>query len=729
MTTRRPTAATAQDATDDAPRPEWGPNDRHAVLNKDIPRVDGPLKVSGQAQYTHDIRLPEMVYARLVICPYSRALVKDQSYRKAAKVPGVVLAKALKEDGEDVRYQGADGVVGVVVAESLEAAEDGRRQVKSEYEVLDPVVTREQAMADGAPGVGRGGRNVSGENSSGESSEVQAGLAECDAVVQATYTVPVQHHVCLETHGVVVDYRGGDEATVYHSTQAVTGRNAEFADILGLDADKVRVLVHHMGGGFGSKFGAGVEGRIACEMALELKRPVHLMLTREDEFLMAGNRSGSEQRMIGGATKDGTFKALAVEGDRFGGVGQGSLPTPPYIYQVENTVATIRSVHTATDSNRAMRAPGHPQASFAMESMVDELAYKIGMDPLEFRKKNLEDPVYHRQLDRVAKEIGWFDHPNRTGPDRGDNGIHVGIGFGVCIWGSGARPGTVVDVRIEPDGRVRAATGVQDIGQGTRTLVAAIVAEDLGLRPTDINADIGDSDLPPAAFSGGSIGTGSIGPSLKDAAFKARQALAAKVAPMLDAEPADLHFAGGKVFVYDDPDRVLDWKQACAALGTEPLEVTGQYQAHLRDGGVHGAQAARVEVDTLTGRVKVLKMVSIQDQGLPLNRMALRSQMNGGMIQALSFALLEERVMDPATGLMLSDNMEVYRIAGTQEMPELVSIIDDEDTREAVMGMAEASIIPGHSAIGNAIYNACGLRLRDMPFTPDRVLAGLDGVS
>ena len=708
-------------------RPEWGPNDGHAVLNTRIPRVDGPFKATGRARYTHDVRLPDMVYARLVLCPWPRAVVGTSSYRKARRVPGVVLAKALKAEGEEVLYQGADSVVGVVVAETPEAADAGVAEVRIDYEQREPLVTREQALAPDAPGIGRDGSNTGGENATGDPEEVRKALEECHLVVEASYALPVQHHVCLETHGVVVDYRGGEDATVYHSSQAVTGSNREFANYLELDPANVHVLVDHMGGGFGAKFGAGTEGRIASELAKELGRPVHLMLTREQEFSMAGNRSGSVQRMTAGVLRDGTFHALDVDADRLGGMGNGSLPTPPYIYQVANTHAVLRAVHTATDNNRAMRAPGHPQASFAMETMIDELAYGLAMDPLLFRIKNLEDEVHHRQLLAVAEEIGWFDHEHKTAPGTGRDGVHTGIGFGVSIWGSRSLPMTVVDVRVEPDGRVTASTGVQDIGQGARTLVAAIVAEELGLQPTQVDARIGDSRLPPASFSGGSVTTGSIGPSIKDAGWKAARALAERVAPMLDCAADEVVFRGGRVQVADDPSRGLDWAQACAALGTDPLEVSGSYQPHLAGRGVHGAQAAKVEVDTLTGRVRVLKMVAMQDQGLPLNRLALESQINGGMIQALSYALLEERVHDAERGVLLTSDMDAYKIAGCMEMPELVPLIDDEDDRESVMGMAEATIIPGHAAIGNAIYNACGLRLRETPFTPDRVLTALQG--
>jgi xanthine dehydrogenase YagR molybdenum-binding subunit len=699
-----------------------------ALLNTDIPRVDAPEKVTGQALYTHDVRLPGMVWARLLVCPYPRARIESIDAGPARDVPGVVWAEVLREAGEEIAYQGYDAIVAAVAAESPEAAEDGVRAVRAEYERLyPPLVTARQALDDSAPGIGRGGENLRVEGSRGERDEAEAALAACDAVVEATYTLPVQHHVCLETHGVVVDYRGGDEATVYHSSQYVTGGPGEFNEHLGLPRDKVHVVTQHMGGGFGSKFGAGREGQIACEIAKALERPVHLMLPRDQEFLMAGNRSGSRQAMRGGATSDGRLRALIVEADKLGGMGGGSLPMPPYIYEVETTFAEVRSLHTATDANRAQRAPGHPQASFAMEGLVDELAYAVGMDPVEFRKLNLGDEVWHRQLDRVAREIGWLEHANRTSPGRVNGGLAVGIGFGVSVWGSGSQPSTVCEVRIEPDGAITAGTAVQDLGTGSRTLVAAIVAEEFGLPVTAVRAEIGDSRLPPSVFSGGSITTVSIAPSIKNAAHKAREALEQKVAPLLQTEPGNLAWSEGRVCRRDDASACLEWAAACAALAGSPLVVQGTFQEHLRDRGVHGAQAAKVEVDTDTGALRVLKMVCVQDQGIPLNRLALRSQINGGMIQALSYGLLEERVHDADYGLLLTDNLEHYRIAGCEEMPELVSLIDDEDERPAVMGMAEAPVIPGHGAIANAVFNACGVRVRDLPLTPDRILMALRG--
>lgn len=712
-------------ANADAGRPEWTPRAEMSVLDKETRRLDGPQKVTGRARYTHDVRLPDMVYARLLVVPYARATVRRVSLTAARAVPGVVWAEVVKPDGEDVRYQGYDGIVAVICATTPEAADDGVRAVRARVDPIGPpLVTPEQALAPGAPTITLRG-NVSSESTRGDEAAVREALQGCDAVVEATYTCAVQHHVCLETHGCVVDYRGGDSATVYFSTQYVSGAPGEFAQALGLSASNVRVITEHMGGGFGSKFGAGSEGLMACRAALALKRPVHLMLTRRDEFLMAGNRSGARQHMTGGMTRDGKFVALHVDADRLGGIGPGSLPTPPYIYEVGATYASLRSVHTATDPNRAQRSPGHPQASFAMESLVDELAYAAGVDPLTARLANLSDPVYARQLQRVAREIGWDAHPHKTAPGApGVDGRAVGIGFGVSTWGSSSRPDTVVEVRVHSDGSVEARTCTQDLGTGSRTLVAAIVAEEFGLPVTAVTPHIGDSALPPSIYSGGSVTTGSVAPAVKDAAHNARVALAARVAPLLGVEADAVVFRGGRVTGASAAGAGLDWRAACAVLGDDPLVATGRYQDHLHGERVHGAQAVRVEVDTLTGRIRVLKMVCVQDQGIPFNRMALRSQINGGLIQALSYGVLEERVIDPLRGLMLSDDLESYKIAGTHEMPEFTVIIDDEDTRQAAMGMAEAPNIPGAGAIANAVHNACGLRLRDLPLTPDKVLMG-----
>ena len=708
---------------DDVGDEAWPSRGSLVLLNHDLPRVDGPAKVSGRARYTHDVRLPGMLYARVLLCPLPRAAV-TLDLEAAKKIPGVAAVWSIGP--AETSFVGQP--IAVAAAPTAEIAEDAIRAIVVKLAPKPWAVDPAQALAPGAPEA-RSGGNTSKDSTAGDEKDALAALASADAKVEATYTLPIQHHACLETHGVVVDYRGGEEATVYGSTQGTFTVHDEAAGELGLPKSRVTAIVDHMGGGFGSKFGLRPLGQVACKLAKELKRPVHLMLDREAEFLTAGNRSGSRQVLRGGASKDGRLVAFVGDVWKLGGQGGGSFPGGrPYIYGFEKSFLRVRSVYTNTDSSCAMRAPGHPQASFGMESLVDELAYKVGVDPLTFRKNNLKDAVYHRQLDAVAREIGWDAHPNKTAPATLADGIGVGIGFAVATWGGGGGDGTEVDARIERDGSVVVSVGTQDLGTGVRTYVAAIVAEELGLPLDAVVARIGDSRLGRATPSGGSTTTASLAPAVKDAATKLRKAFAERLAPTLKVDAAKIRFFGGKVADEQDPKRSLAWKQACAALGADGISARGTFQADLQSSGVHGAQAAKVEVDTLTGRIRVQKMVAMQDCGLPLNRMAVRSQMQGGMVQSLSYGLLEGRVIDPAGGWALNANFEDYKLAHAFEIPEMVALIDDEDARP-VIGLAEPSVIPGHGAIANAVFNACGARIRDLPMTPDKVLAALGKVS
>lgn len=714
-------------------RPEWPARGDLRVLNTDIQRVEAPAKVSGQARYAHDVRLPGMVWARMVPCPHPAARVTVDP-APALEVFGVVDARGLLP-GEDplqgeTRYLGQP--VAVVTAETPEAAEDGVRALVIHYEEKEWVLTREQALESFAPKVARGG-NRRQNKVEGDRERAEAAIGAAAAAVDQVYELPVQHHVCLETHGLVADVRDG-ETTVYPSSQAVDFVASQVAGVLRVPESEVEAVDEHMGGGFGSKFQIGPEGEAACRISRDLGRPVHLMLTRRQEFLFGGNRSGSRQRLRAGAASDGRLVGLVAEIERFGGLGRGSHPGQPYIYSVEKD-AYFRedvSVMANLDSNRAMRAPGHPQASFAIESVLDELAYELGLDPLEVRKRNLADEVYHRQLDRVAREIGWHDHPHKTDWDRSGSWTRQGIGFGVSTWGGGGAPGVGCEVHIAPDGAVEAKVGVQDIGTGCRTLVAAIVAETLGLSASAVTPRVGRSSYPPGVGSGGSVTTGSLAPPVLEAAQRARAALLEHLAGELGQPVDELLLAPGEV--RDRSGRRLSsWSEACARLGPGGVRGTAEPRnrktwgelSHLQASGVHGAQAARVEVDVLTGAVRVLKMVCVQDCGLPLNRLALRSQIQGAMIQALSYALFEERVLDADLGVMLSGSLDHYTIAGALEVPELVAIVDDEDERQAPIGIGEPPVIPGHAAIANAVYNACGVRVRSLPITPAKVLAGL----
>ena len=697
--------------------PGWGPNDKHTLLNHRYTRVDGPLKATGVARYTYDQRLPGMLYARVLRSPHAHARITQIDSDAAAKIPGVkaIIPAPLTE----VRFAGAP--VAAVAATTPEIAGDALRALKVTYEVLPHVVHAHHAIRPDAPKVVAEENNLQEKGKNGDPQKADAAFATADAIVEGEYITSRIHHTCLETHGMVVDYRGGDTATIYASTQGTFTIHDDAAKELGLAASAVTTTVEHMGGGFGSKFGLGLEGMLACRLSKQTKSPVKLMFTRYDEFVMAGNRSGSWQKLKAGVKNDGRIVALQARQYRLGGLGGGSQAGQPYIYTMGDTYREVYALHTNEDSSIAMRAPGHPQASFAVESLVDELAYKIKMDPVEFRLKNLRDEVYHRQLRRGATEIGW----SRRNPIAGGNAgpVKRGMGCAVGTWGGGGNNQCKVDVTILRDGSVDVAVGTQDLGTGTRTYTRAIVAEELGLGIKDVKERIGNSKLGNANPSGGSTTAPSLSPSVKDAAIKARMLMAERVAPLLgNPKPEEVVFAGGKVSA---KGQSISWQQAAAALPAAGITSHGEWRADLQARGVHGVCFAEVEVDVETGHVKPIKMVHIQDGGLPLNRLTMESQINGGMIQSLGMALWEGRVMDAKLGMQLNPAFGDYKIPGSLEMPEMVPIIDDEDKREAVIGIAEGCIIPAVGALVNAVFNASGVRVRETPVTPDKILMGL----
>ncbi|HEX7722284.1 MAG TPA: xanthine dehydrogenase family protein molybdopterin-binding subunit [Pyrinomonadaceae bacterium] len=709
---------------DDVAGPGWGPNDKHTLLNHRMTRVDGPLKVSGAAHYTYDIRLPNMLYGRVVRCPYAHAKIKRFDSSAASRMPGV--KAIIQAPLEEFRFAGSP--VAAVAATTPELAQDAARAIVIEYEKLPHVVVAERSIKPDAPEVLPRDKNKPDEknlrlqNKNGEAAKVAAAFANCDAIVEAEYRTPRLHHCCLEPHGMVVDYSGGDSATIYATTQGTFTIPGDAARELGLPQTAVTATVQHMGGGFGSKFGIGIEGMMACRLSKETKSPVKLMLTRSDEFLMTGNRSGSWTKFKAGVKKDGTLAAVQATQYRLGGIGLGSQAGQPYaVYRAGDSYREVYALHTNEDSSVAMRAPGHPQASFAMESLLDELAYKIGMDPVEFRKKNMPDKTYHRQIDRAAREINWTKR-NPT-PGGGTGPLKRGMGCAAGIWGGGGNDACKVDVTVGRDGSVVVAVGTQDLGTGTRTYTRAIVAEELGLQIKDVVEQIGNSKLGGANPSGGSTTAASLSPSVKDAAYKARIAVAEKLSPLLgNAKPEEITFANGNV---SGGGKSIAWKQACAALPSAGLTAHGVWRSDLQARGVHGVAFAEVEVDVETGKVRPIKLLQVQDGGLPLNRLTMESQINGGMIQALGMTLFETRVMDADLGIQLNPSFMDYKLPGSLEMPELVPLIDDEDQREVVIGIAEAAIIPAIGAIGNAVFNACGARIRELPMTPDKILMAL----
>lgn len=692
----------------------WG---ERYLTGTDVPRLDGEDKVTGRAKYTYDMNLPGMLYGKILRSPHPHAKVIKVDLTRAKAHPGV---KAVFDfEKQTVRYAGDE--VAAVAAVSPEVAEEALKLIDVTYEALPFSVREEASMADGAAQIHPRGNVQMPDNRQEEKGDVAAGFAQADAIIEKTYRVPVQTHTSLETHGAVAQWEG-NKLTVWSSTQGVVGVRDDLADYFELPKDSVRVICEHLGGGFGSKFGAGAEGRAVCELARTAGAPVKLMLNRKEEHLAVGNRPSAIMTIKMGAKKDGKITAFESQTYGTGGVGGvGRIPLP-YVFSIENYKSELKDVHINAGAARAMRAPGHPQAEIGMDMAVDALAAELGMDPLEFRKANgsSANEIRLKQYEIGAKAIGWERRNKVAGSGKGP--IKRGIGVGCGLWGGGGNRRSYVEIQIHTDGTVDAKCAVQDIGTGTRTILAMTVAEELGLKLDQVTSHIGDTTFPPGTGSGGSSTVPSMVPAAKTAARKAKGELLALVAPLMGVEASALETRQGQIHVKEN-GKSMSWSEATAQLAND-IVVTANRDDGYHSSGVAGVHFAEVEVDIETGRIQPIKIVAVNDCGLVVNKLLAESQVNGGVIGGLSYALLEDRLLDRQTGVMVNPNMEAYKVAGAMEMPEIVPILMDMPER-GVIGLGEPATIPTAGALGNAVFNAIGVWVTDFPMTPDKVLNAL----
>jgi xanthine dehydrogenase YagR molybdenum-binding subunit len=696
---------------------KWKKLEEMTYLGKSYTRVDGPDIVTGRAKYTYDIKLPGMLYACILRSPHPHAKIKKIDWRKVEALPGV---KAVLTDiKEELFFVGDD--VAAVAAVSEEIANDALQLFEIEYDVLPFTVIEEEAMQQNAPRVFSGRTdNFGEEREREEEGDVSAGFRQADVVLERTYRMAVQIHCTLETHGCVAKWEG-DELYLWDSTQGVHGTRSGIARHFEIPENKVHVITHYMGGGFGSKFGPKSYNIICVKLAQKANAPVKLMLDREEELLSTGNRPSSIQKIKVGAKRDGTLTAFQIDSYGTAGIGDGAGVPQPYIYHFPNIKIVHNDIHINAGAAEPMRAPGHPQANFAMESIMDELAEKLNMDPLKLRMINDPNKTRRKEYQLGAEKIGW-QRRKKSGSGTGIK--RRGIGMGSGRWGGGGDEDTKAMVSIYPDGSVEVKIGTQDLGVGTRTIVAGIVAEELGLEIKDVRPLIGESDYPWAPASGGSVTAASISPAIKHATEKAKEQLIRKVSGYLNVSQSNLVLKNKVFTVKDDPKIQLTWKEACSLLEGQPISELESWAEGLSDRGTTGCQFAEVEVDTETGEITVLKMVAVQDCGLVLNMLTANSQVNGGIIGEIGYVLLENRVIDRESGMVLNANMENYKIPGALEMPEFDVTMFDESHR-GVIGLGEPPVIPGNGAIANAIANAIGVRIYETPITPDKVLAAL----
>ncbi len=564
-------------------------------------------------------------------------------------------------------------------------------------------------------------------------------FTEAEVVSEGLYGAPVIVHCCLEPHGSVSEWTDKDHLFTHISTQNVSGIAGQMADPLGISAANIRIHQDNMGGGFGSKFAADRWDMAAARLSKKAGgKPVRIMLERDAELKVAGARPSAYARVKVAAKKDGTITGWQSQSWGTGGPGGGGMPPIPYVFSIANQHKEHVAIRNNIGPARAWRAPNHPQAAVITMGALDDLAAKLQMDPLDLWLKNLEitgprRDVYSEELAVAADLMGWKEKWRPRGKNVSGN-IARGLGLSIHTWG-GRGHASDCDLTIHPDGSVDIKMGTQDIGTGTRTTIVIVAAETLGIPIEAINLYIGDTLYPPSGGSGGSTTPGGVSSSTRRAAVDAREALFAKVAPALNAQPADLECANRTVRVKSDPSRSLDWKQACSKIGAMPLtarghndQVAGKNHPDLTNSGVGGVGMADVEVDTETGIVRVKKMVAVQDCGLIIDLKTAESSCYGALTMGISYALFEEKIMDQATGRMLNPNMEFYRLAGLNDIPELVvhMMTGKGYDERGVIGLGEPPVISPGAAIANAVANAIGARVSFLPITPDKVLAALN---
>jgi xanthine dehydrogenase YagR molybdenum-binding subunit len=746
-----------------------------AVLGSPIERVDGRLKVTGAARYVGENQHDRLVHAVLVQSTIARGRIASIDTAAARSAPGVVLVlthenaprlqmpKATAESngnlGEkllpfaDLEIYFAGQNVAVVVAETLEAAWHAASRVRVRYEEERPVLRIiEAAAAESTPHYPEKG--LGGRPAQHRRGDVEAALQASDVLrLERTYTIPIETNNAMEPAATVASWQG-DRLTVEDSTQHVVGVQKTLAAVFGLPPANVRVLCPFTGGAFGSKGSQWQHTLIAALAARVVKRPVRLTLTRGQMFTSLGHRPPTVQKMTLAARRDGTLTALRHETTNSASpvtefVAQCGVVTSKSAYACENVDTPTRVVRVNIAAPCPMRAPAECPGSFALESAMDELAYELGLDPLELRRQNFaaRDPSNGKAWSanhleecyaRGAERFGW-KHRNPKPGSMKDGDLVVGWGMAMAFYPGYRRPSSA-RVRIAADGRaVRAVVqaSTQEIGNGAYTVFTQVSADALGLPVEKVTFELGDADLPEAPIAAGSCSTASVGEAIVLAA-RALQAKLAAIAthdpesPLAGLAPEQLALVDGKLAMAGNPARGLSYADLLKRARLPAIEAEAHSDAQGDETPTHsihsfGAQFCEVKIDPLLPRVRVTRFVSVVDVGRVLNPKTSHSQVVGAIVMGLGMALLEETRYDPRTGRPVNANLADYLVPvhGDVEAIE-VELLDRPDPIVNTLGcrgVGEIGITGAGAAVANAVYHATGKRIRDLPITLDKLMA------
>ncbi|MBI9073228.1 MAG: xanthine dehydrogenase family protein molybdopterin-binding subunit [Melioribacteraceae bacterium] len=728
----------------------WQKDKELKYVGKPESRKDAYDKVSGTAEYTFDKSFSQIAVAKTLRSPYPNAVIKKIDVSEAIKnknVLGILTPDNCKDNDwysgtsklldKKVRYNGDE--IACIVAETEQDAEEALRLIKIEYEILPHVTDLEKAKLDTAAKINDHELKPREYNRG----NLEEGLKEADIIVEDKFSTSVAVHNPLEPHCSVVKW-DGEKLLVFDSTQGIWAVRDTVASQLGIPASNVRVIKKYMGGGFGGKLECGKYTVMAALLSKKIGRPVKIVLDRKEMNQAVGNRPSSVQELKIGAKKDGSITAISHNAYGTAGAFPGSAGCSwpaRSLYKCPNMKLVDTTYYINAGKDRPFRAPGHVQGTFAFESIIDEAAEKLGMDPIEFRVKNFTavDPdwngPYTSKLLREAyiagaDKIRWKENRKKAG--FGGGIVKTGYGMASQIWWGGGAPPSYAILKLNWDGSAELVSGTQDIGTGTYTILAQIVAEVLEIPTRKINVVLGDTGVCPfGAMSGGSMTAPSVGPAARDAAEKMLSKLKSAAAAILELSEDKLEYSEGVFSSKDDRSKTADFSKLFGHFREGVLVTQGAREANPEGYAINtfGAQFAKVDVNTLTGKVCVKHVVAAHDIGRVLNRKTLNNQFHGGIMMGLGFALLEERVIDNYTGKLLTTNLLDYKLPTIIETPEIdVIIVSEEDNKVnniGAKGIGEPAMIPTAGAIANAVYNAIGVRIKDLPITPDKVLNAL----
>ncbi len=724
----------------------WGNDAELGIVGARVPRMDAAERVTGRARYTADIARPGMLHAVILRSTVPRGTIRSIDLTRAAAMPGVLDAlgpgdapAATRLFGKEIFYAGQP--IAAVCAESLTDAARAAEAIAVEYNLLPFAATFEDAAAKGAPKVRAKGNMMENGPLVMQRGDTDAGLKAADIIVRREFRTPVQLHTALEPHGAAAEWEG-DRLTVWESTQGIFRVRADVAKAIGVTLSKVRVIKEYMGGGFGAKNGAGAHTFVAAIFAKRQRRAVRCINSREAEQIDSGNRPSSVQRVTIGAKKDGTLTAIHASIDVPLGIS-GWEGGPGQIYHEMYACENVRTEETFAYINasgmQAFRGPGYVEGAFGLEGAMNALAKELKIDPVKLRVKNFtkreprqDRPYSGNNLLECYKEgskvFGWSaTHQQPAARSR----KLVGKGVAAQVWPTGGGPPAYALLRINSDATIDVLAGTQDLGTGARTVLSQIAAESLGASLSTVRAIIGDTEsLPYTGNSWGSMTTASVGPAVRMAAEDARRQLFEAAAAMLNATPEDLESRDSRIVVRDT-DRSMTFAEVTSKLGNVMIMGKGSRGPNPADTAImtFGAQFAEVEVDIETGVVRCTRFVAAHDAGRIINPTLAESQLEGGIIQGLGYALFEERVLDRKLGLVMNPTMHDYKIPTMADIPEIdaffVGGADPAANHTGARGIAEPPIIPTAPAIAAAVADAIGVEMLEIPITPWRVLAAL----